>query len=78
MADAWAAGDDAAVPNLASPTPGAFTVPNAQNAVRQGKLLAKNVIRALRGRDRRTMFTTASARSRHSAWGRGSSSTAAS
>ena len=51
VADAWAAGDDAAVPNLASPTPGAFTVPNAQNAVRQGKLLAKNVIRALRGRE---------------------------
>jgi NADH dehydrogenase len=49
--DAWAAGDDAAVPNLASSTPGAFTVPNAQNAVRQGKRLAKNVIRALRGRE---------------------------
>jgi NADH dehydrogenase len=49
--DAWAAGDDAAVPDLASPTPGAFTVPNAQNAVRQGKRLAKNLIRALRGRE---------------------------
>ena len=31
--------------NLASPTPGAFTV---QNAVRQGKQLAKNLVRALR------------------------------
>jgi len=49
--DAWAAGDDAAVPDLASPTPGAFTVPNAQNAVRQGKRLAKNLVRALRGRE---------------------------
>lgn len=46
--DAWAAGDDAAVPDLTSP--GRFTVPNAQNAVRQGKRLAKNLIRSLRGR----------------------------
>jgi NADH dehydrogenase len=35
---AWAAGDDAAVPDLASPVPGARTVPNAQHAYRQGKL----------------------------------------
>jgi len=48
--DAWAAGDDAAIPDLASPVPGALTVPNAQNAVRQGKLLAKNLLRTLRGR----------------------------
>ena len=51
VTDAWAAGDDAAVPDLASPTEGAFTVPNAQNAVRQGKLLAKNLVRTLRGRE---------------------------
>jgi NADH dehydrogenase len=49
--DAWAAGDDAAVPDLTSSTPGAYTVPNAQNAVRQGKLLAKNLLRSLRGRE---------------------------
>ncbi|MFI6829855.1 NAD(P)/FAD-dependent oxidoreductase [Kribbella sp. NPDC050241] len=49
--DAWAAGDDAAVPDLASPVPGAFTVPNAQNAVRQGKRLAKNLLASLRGRE---------------------------
>jgi NADH dehydrogenase len=49
--DAWAAGDDAAIPDLASPVPGVFTVPNAQNAVRQGKLLAKNLLRTLRGRE---------------------------
>jgi NADH dehydrogenase len=49
--DAWAAGDDAAIPDLASSTPGKFTVPNAQNAVRQGKRLAKNLVRALRGRE---------------------------
>ncbi|QRP47791.1 NAD(P)/FAD-dependent oxidoreductase [Amycolatopsis sp. FDAARGOS 1241] len=48
---AWAAGDDAAVPDLASPVPGAHTVPNAQHAVRQGKLLARNIVKALRGRE---------------------------
>ncbi|WP_431963708.1 NAD(P)/FAD-dependent oxidoreductase [Actinacidiphila sp. bgisy160] len=47
--DVWAAGDDAAVPDLASPVPGARTVPNAQHAVRQGKRLAKNIVASLRG-----------------------------
>jgi NADH dehydrogenase len=47
--DAWGAGDDAAVPDLAADTPGAATVPNAQNAVRQGRLLARNIIATLRG-----------------------------
>lgn len=46
---AWAAGDDAAVPDLARGH-GYFTVPNAQHAVRQGRLLAKNIVRSLRGR----------------------------
>ncbi|WP_141860093.1 NAD(P)/FAD-dependent oxidoreductase [Kribbella jejuensis] len=46
--DAWAAGDDAAVPDLATGT--GYTVPNAQNAVRQGKVLAKNLLRSLRGK----------------------------
>jgi NADH dehydrogenase len=49
IADAWGAGDDAVVPDLAE-GPGAYTVPNAQNAVRQGKLLAKNILASLRGR----------------------------
>ena len=49
---AWAAGDDAAVPDLSS-GPGAFTTPNAQHAVRQGKRLAKNLVAALRGREPR-------------------------
>ncbi|WP_026875288.1 NAD(P)/FAD-dependent oxidoreductase [Jiangella gansuensis] len=48
--DAWAAGDNAAVPDLASDLPGALTVPNAQNAVRQGKRLAANLVADLRGR----------------------------
>ena len=48
--DAWGAGDDAAVPDLAAGRPGATTVPNAQHAVRQGKLLARNIVATLRGR----------------------------
>ncbi|MEU6343180.1 NAD(P)/FAD-dependent oxidoreductase [Streptomyces sp. NPDC046977] len=49
LPDVWAAGDDAAVPDLASPVPGARTVPNAQHAVRQGRRLAKNILADLRG-----------------------------
>ncbi|MDX2546258.1 NAD(P)/FAD-dependent oxidoreductase [Streptomyces sp. WI04-05B] len=48
--DVWAAGDDASVPDLASPVPGARTVPNAQHAVRQGRRLARNLVADLRGR----------------------------
>jgi NADH dehydrogenase len=51
--DAWAAGDNAAVPDLALPTPGAFTVPNAQHAVRQGKRLAANLAASMRGQQTR-------------------------
>ncbi|MFW6695700.1 NAD(P)/FAD-dependent oxidoreductase [Streptomyces sp. MAR4 CNX-425] len=46
----WAAGDDAAIPDLAADAPGALTIPNAQHAVRQGKQLARNILAALRGR----------------------------
>jgi NADH dehydrogenase len=53
VADAWAAGDDAFVPDLASDIPGARTVPNAQHAYRQGKLLARNIAAAIRGRKTR-------------------------
>ncbi|GGS28445.1 hypothetical protein GCM10010269_78950 [Streptomyces humidus] len=48
--EVWAAGDDASVPDLAAGRPGAHTVPDAQHAVRQGRLLAKNILAALRGR----------------------------
>ncbi|MBN0042291.1 FAD-dependent oxidoreductase [Cellulosimicrobium cellulans] len=51
--DAWAAGDGAAVPDLAVPRPGALTVPNAQHAVRQGRRLARNLVAARRGRPTR-------------------------
>lgn len=48
--DAWTAGDVSAVPDISkTPGPGGFCVPNAQHAVRQGKLMAKNIIAVLRG-----------------------------
>jgi NADH:ubiquinone reductase (H+-translocating) len=45
----WGAGDVCAVPDLTGGGVGGFTVPNAQHAVRQGKLLAKNLTASLRG-----------------------------
>ncbi|HYI32026.1 MAG TPA: NAD(P)/FAD-dependent oxidoreductase [Glaciibacter sp.] len=47
---AWGGGDNAAVPDLTGGGVGGFTVPNAQHAVRQGKLLAKNITASLRGK----------------------------
>ncbi len=49
--DAWGAGDACAVPDLSGGGVGGFTVPNAQHAVRQGKLLAKNLLADLREED---------------------------
>jgi len=49
IADAWGAGDVSAVPDLTGAGVGGFCVPNAQHAVRQGKLLAKNITASLRG-----------------------------
>lgn len=46
---AWAAGDVSAVPDLSGGGVGGFCVPNAQHAVRQAKLLAKNLVAVLRG-----------------------------
>lgn len=47
---AWTAGDVSAVPDKSStPGPGGFCVPNAQHAVRQGRLLPANIVGALRG-----------------------------
>ncbi|MGH9132621.1 MAG: NAD(P)/FAD-dependent oxidoreductase [Ilumatobacteraceae bacterium] len=45
--DVWAAGDNAAVPDLSSSSPGATCSPSAQHAVRQAKVLARNLVRAL-------------------------------
>ncbi|MFC6354949.1 NAD(P)/FAD-dependent oxidoreductase [Luethyella okanaganae] len=47
--DAWGAGDITAIPDLSGGGVGGYCVPNAQHAVRQGKLLAKNIVAVLRG-----------------------------
>ena len=46
--DAWTAGDVSAVPDLSGDGVGGYCVPNAQHAVRQAKLLAKNIVATLR------------------------------
>lgn len=56
IADAWGAGDVCAVPDLTGAGVGGFCVPNAQHAVRQGKLLAKNLTGHLRGELPREYF----------------------
>jgi len=48
---AWTAGDVSAVPDLTGGGVGGFCVPNAQHAVRQGKVLAKNLTATLRGEE---------------------------
>ncbi len=54
--DAWGAGDVCAVPDLTGGGVGGFTVPNAQHAVRQGKLMAKNLVATLRDESTRDYF----------------------
>jgi len=46
----WAAGDCAAVPNSKT---GTFHPPTAQHALRQGKTLARNILAAAQGRERK-------------------------
>ena len=46
---AWTAGDVAAIPDLTGGGVGGYCVPNAQHAVRQAKLLAKNIVANIRG-----------------------------
>lgn len=53
---AWAAGDVSAVPDLSGGGVGGYCVPNAQHAVRQAKLLAKNLTGVLRGEVPRDYF----------------------
>jgi NADH dehydrogenase len=48
IAGVWGAGDCAAVPDLTG-APGAVCSPSAQHAVRQARVLADNIVRALRG-----------------------------
>ncbi len=45
--NAWTLGDISAVPDLSGGGVGGFCVPNAQHAVRQAKLLAKNIAASL-------------------------------
>jgi NADH:ubiquinone reductase (H+-translocating) len=54
--DAWGAGDVAAVPDLTGGGVGGYCVPNAQHAVRQGKLLAKNIVAVLRDENPKDYF----------------------
>jgi NADH dehydrogenase len=54
--DAWGAGDVSAVPDLTGAGVGGFCVPNAQHAVRQGKLMAKNITGVLRGETPKEYF----------------------
>jgi NADH dehydrogenase len=56
IADAWTAGDVAAVPDLSGDGVGGFCVPNAQHAVRQAKLLAKNIVADIRGEEPKDYF----------------------
>nr|WP_067274101.1 NAD(P)/FAD-dependent oxidoreductase [Streptomyces jeddahensis] len=46
---AWAAGDAAAVPDIAAGEPGRECAPNAQHAVRQARVLGDNIAASLRG-----------------------------
>lgn len=49
--DAWTAGDDASIPDLRSANPGTMrTGQTAQHAVRQGRRVAVNIVRVMRGR----------------------------
>jgi NADH:ubiquinone reductase (H+-translocating) len=49
--DAWGCGDVSAVPDLTGNGVGGYCVPNAQHAVRQGKLMAKNLVATIRGEE---------------------------
>ncbi|MEN9342718.1 MAG: hypothetical protein RIR24_305 [Actinomycetota bacterium] len=53
---AWTAGDVSAVPDLSGDGVGGYCVPNAQHAVRQAKLLAKNIVATLRGGEVKDYF----------------------
>lgn len=56
VTDAWACGDIAQVPDKTGGLPDGSCVPNAQHAVRQAKLLAKNLVAVLRGESPKEYF----------------------
>ena len=47
---AWTGGDNAAVPDLSGQGPGGFCVPNAQHAIRQAKVMVKNILASREGK----------------------------
>lgn len=49
VAGAWAIGDNAEIPDLTADRPNSYCAPTAQHALRQAKLLSRNIIRALDG-----------------------------
>ena len=53
---AWGAGDVSATPDLTGGGVGGYCVPNAQHAVRQGKLMAKNLVAVMREETPREYF----------------------
>ena len=53
---AWGAGDVTATPDLTGGGVGGYCVPNAQHAVRQGKLMAKNLVAVIREESPREYF----------------------
>jgi NADH dehydrogenase len=53
---AWGAGDVTATPDLTGGGVGGYCVPNAQHAVRQGKLMAKNLVAVIREETPREYF----------------------
>jgi NADH dehydrogenase len=56
IVDAWTAGDGSAVPDLSGGGVGGYCVPNAQHAVRQAKLLAKNISASIRNQPVKDYF----------------------
>lgn len=56
IVDAWTAGDGSAVPDLSGGGVGGYCVPNAQHAVRQAKLLAKNIAASIRNQPVKDYF----------------------
>ncbi|WP_431279245.1 NAD(P)/FAD-dependent oxidoreductase [Leifsonia poae] len=48
---AWALGDNAQVPDLTAAQQPAYYTPNAQNALRQGAVAARNIVHDIRGED---------------------------
>ena len=51
ISGAWALGDNAQVPDLTAAKQPAYYTPNAQNAIRQAGVAARNIVNDIRGED---------------------------